>query len=386
MTDPRRRVLVVGGGPSGSVTAFWLAKAGFEAVLAERSTKKPYGQGIDVTGPAIEVVKRMGLYDTIKAATTGEKGFAIVGDEGEDIAVLGVAPEEGGTASITQEIEIMRGDITRIFAEAARDIAGVEVRYGCTVESIQQRPDGVTVQLTGSDKPEEFSVVIGADGINSRVRRMTFDSAATKDCIFRTDTYVAFYSMPGDPDIDLPNAKIQQGGRGRGIQTRPIDRKATRASCYLSVTGDYPDMEAAAESGSSEQQKRVLEGLFKDFRGMGPRAIREMCECDDFYFARIMQVKLESWHTGRVGLAGDAAYAPSPLTGQGTTLAIIGGYLLAGELAENPNDPSAAFAEYRRKFAPYTEKSQVIPFGGKAPKLILPVSLLMHLGLLREPH
>jgi 2-polyprenyl-6-methoxyphenol hydroxylase-like FAD-dependent oxidoreductase len=145
-----RRVLVVGGGPAGSVTAFWLAKAGFEVVVVERSTVEPYGQGIDVTDEAVDVVKRMGLLEQIKSSTTGESGFTMVDDAGKDIASLGtnsLDDGKGGIGSPTQEIEashcpffekaichltikqIMRGKLVNILAQAAKD-QGAEFRYG----------------------------------------------------------------------------------------------------------------------------------------------------------------------------------------------------------------------------------------------------------------
>lgn len=104
----KRRVLVVGGGPAGSATAFWLAKAGFEVVVAERSTVEPYGQGIDITDEAIDVTRRMGLFDEMKANTTGESGCVMVDGTGKRIAALGISAAEGGTGfgSPTNEIEV----------------------------------------------------------------------------------------------------------------------------------------------------------------------------------------------------------------------------------------------------------------------------------------
>jgi hypothetical protein len=99
-----------------------------------------------------------------------------------------------------------------------------------------------------------------------------------------------------------------------------------------------------------------------------------MATAKDFYFARAAQVKLPKWNNGRVALTGDAAYAPSGQTGQGTSLAIVGGYMIAGELGSNPDDPQAAFEAYEQKLRPYVEKLQQIPFKGEAPKLINPQS------------
>jgi len=374
MAAPSRRVLVVGGGPAGSVTAFWLAKAGFEVLVVERSTDRAYGQGIDITGPAIEVVRKMGLEEEIRSRTTKEGGFAIVNDEGQEMAAIGVAPVEGGTVSITREIEIMRGDITDIFTNAADACPNVKYRYGCSVTAICQSEDSVTAVFSDNGQTEEFAAIIGADGIGSRVRKLTFDSAADADCYKPTDAYVAFYSIPGDPEYDIPKAHLQHGGGGRAIWMRPIDEKGSRASCYLLVYSEDADLANAAREGPIERQKEVLERMFRGFRGMGPRALRGLCDCDDFYFTRIVQVKLDSWHVGRCALVGDAGYCPSPLTGQGTTLAIMGAYILAGEMAKHPDDPNLAFKEYRRNFESFVKRSQVIPFGGLAPRMANPSS------------
>jgi len=138
------------------------------------------------------------------------------------------------------------------------------------------------------------------------------------------------------------------------------------------ITGESPELQHAAQSADPEQQKAVLDNMFKDFDGIGPRAIRGMHECGDFHFARIVQVKLDTWHHGRVGLVGDAAYCPSPLTGQGTTLSLLGAYILAGEMQRHPEDPRAAFTAYERQIGDFVRKCQQIPFRGKAPRLALP--------------
>lgn len=374
MTNNARRVLVVGGGPAGACIAFWLAKAGFQVTVAERSTSKfAYGQGIDITGPAIQVVKNMGLYEKIKANTTGEAGTTMVNDKGEAIAALGSAPEDASTASWTQEIEIMRGKCTELFAEAAQAFSNVTYRYGCTVSEIRQGDMSVTAVLSDTEKPEDFTAVIGADGQSSRVRSLIFDEATNNDCIDAKDVYTGYFSMTGDPDHDAPNSRIQNATGGRTVYIRPIDKKGSRSSCYIIAVGNYERLDKLSESGSSADQKAELLDLFHDFPGLGERARHGLHEeADDFYFTRVVQVKLKSWHSGRCALVGDAAYAPSPLTGQGTTLAILGSYVLAGELASDPEDPAAAFAEYESKLQGYVKKEQKIPFGGKAPELLNP--------------
>ena len=374
MASLSRRILVVGGGPAGSVTAYWLGKAGFDVLVAERSTRPPYGQGLDITDGAVEVVRKMGLWDKIKSRTTGEAGTALIDDEGKDLAVIsGVTAADGtGVPSVTQEIEIMRGDLTKVFADAAKAFPTVQYRYGCTVSEIRQGDKSVTAVLSDDGKAEEFTAIIGADGKLSKVRNLAFERKVNQDCYRPLDTYVAYFSVAGDPSYDVPNSKCQHGNKGRLVWMRPIDRKANRVSFYLMLTGENKALDLAAKSGSQVQQKAALDEVFRDFRGLGPRAIRGMHECGDFHFARLEQVKLDSWHSGRCGLVGDAGWCPSPLTGQGTTLAIMGGYMLAGELARNPDDPQAAFTEYLKKFEGFVAENSAIPLGGKAPKIFLP--------------
>jgi pyruvate/2-oxoglutarate dehydrogenase complex dihydrolipoamide dehydrogenase (E3) component len=101
-------ILIVGGGPAGSSTAFFLAKAGFRVTVIERSNIPPSGQGIDITGPAVEIVKKMGLWEKIKASTTGESGFAMLDDAGKEIGTVGTnsADQKKMAFSPTNEIEV----------------------------------------------------------------------------------------------------------------------------------------------------------------------------------------------------------------------------------------------------------------------------------------
>lgn len=266
----------------------------------------------------------------------------------------------------------MRGELTSILARAAEALPNVTYRYGCGVSEIRQSELSATALLSDSGRTEEFTAIVGADGAMSKVRRLASPSEAQQDCIKPVNTYIAYFSIPGDPAYDVPNSHLQHGDKGRAIWMRPIDEAGTHTSCLFMITAESPELQHAAESADQEQQKAVLDNMFKDLDGIGPRAIRGMHGCADFHFARIVQVKLDTWHHGRVGLVGDAAYCPSPLTGQGTTLALLGAYTLAGEMLRHPEDPRGAFTAYERQIGDFVRKCQQIPLRGKAPKLALP--------------
>ncbi|KAI7160444.1 hypothetical protein KC349_g3411 [Hortaea werneckii] len=337
------RALIVGGGPAGCTTAYFLAKAGFNVTVSERSTRPPHGQGIDITNQAVDVVKRMDILDKIKANTTGETGFALLDDEGRRIGSLlgfNVAQHETeghqGVFSPTNELEIMRGTLNKLLANAAKE-KHVEFRYGCTINEIKQYTDRVDAVLSDRQQVEPYSVIIGADGVGSLMRKLVFPS-----------------------------------------EVLTIDREGVRQTGYfITTTPTSTALDELATKGdlaTREQQRSSLEALYADMRGFKDLIVRGMYECDDWHFTRLSQIKLPTWHVGRCALVGDAAYCPTPLTGQGTSMALIGSYILAGELAANITDPQAAFAAYKRMFDPYVNEEGKIPFGGRAQNIFVPES------------
>jgi 2-polyprenyl-6-methoxyphenol hydroxylase-like FAD-dependent oxidoreductase len=383
MTNPpQHRILIIGGGPAGATAAFFLAKANLNVTVAERSTNKfAYGQGIDITGPAIPIVQKMGVYEKIKSKVTGEAGFALLDDNGETIAEVGTAKNKKGL-SLTQEIEIMRGDVTRILADRAKEDERVEYRYGCTVTELHQTSDSVTALLSDTNTPETFHAVIGADGLMSRTRKLAFSPEILKNSYAAQDQYTAFFSLPHEPE-DIPNARLQHAPGGRAVLIRPTSlTNPTRSSCYMISTGSSPALQAAL-SQSSEKQKALFASTFASFpRNTGSRVLQGMWEAKDFYLAQTAQIRLPTWSTGRIVLTGDAAYCPSPPTGMGTVLAILGSYVIAGELALNPSDPEAAFKKYEEKLRGYVEKAQYVPLAGYLPAIGNPQSAF-GVGVLR---
>lgn len=375
-TPQQHRILIIGGGPAGATAAFFLAQANFLVTVAERSTHKfAYGQGIDITGPAISVVRKMGVYEEIKSKVTGEAGFALLDDSGQTIAAVGAAKDKKGL-SLTQEIEIMRGDFTKILAERAKDDERVEYRYGCTVSELHQTSDSVTALLSDTNQHETFHAVIGADGLMSRTRKLAFPPEILRDSYKAQEQYTAFFSIPHSP-CDIPNARLQHAPGGRAVLIRPTSLTSpTRSSCYMISTGPSPALRAAL-SQPQEQQKALFASLFASFpSATGARALQGMRESQDFYLAQTAQIKLPTWSSGRVVLTGDAAYCPSPPTGMGTVLAILGSYVVAGELARSPSDPQAAFVKYEERLRGYVEKAQYVPLAGYLPALGNPQSAL----------
>ncbi|GAB1732822.1 hypothetical protein NU195Hw_Modified_439t1 [Hortaea werneckii] len=360
------RALIVGGGPAGCTTAYFLAKAGFDVTVSERSTRPPYGQGIDITNRAVDVVKRMDILNKIKANTTGETGFALLDDEGKQIGSLlgfNVAQHESvdqqRVFSPTNELEIMRGTLNKMLAKAAKE-KHAKFRYGCTISGLEQYPDRVDAVLSDRQQVEPYSVVIGADGVGSRVRKLAFPSETLKTAYSPTNTYAAYFSMSVEEEDRRSYSRLQQGGRGRALWLRPIDRQGARQTGYFITTTptstELDKLDTSGNLATREQQQSNLEALHDNMRGIKDLVVRGMYECNDWHFTRLAQIKLPTWH------------------GRGTSMALIGSYILAGKLASNPTDPQAAFAAYKRVFDPYVHEEGKIPFGGRAQNIFVPES------------
>lgn len=117
-----------------------------------------------------------------------------------------------------------------------------------------------------------------------------------------------------------------------------------------------PDLEI--DHRDIEAQKRLLRERMAGFGWETERILTYLDDAPDFYLDQVAQVKMDRWSSGRVGLLGDAAFSSSPLSGQGTGLALVGAYLLAGELAAADWNPDAAFAAYERRMRPFVEANQ----------------------------
>ncbi|GIZ47666.1 hypothetical protein CKM354_001075100 [Cercospora kikuchii] len=357
-------ILIVGGGIAGPVAAFWLAKAGHNVTIIERAPGLlKAGQGIDIEGPARNIVEKMGLLEQMKARATNEGGFAFADDDGKPIAAIA-----GG---LTQEIEIMRGDMCEVLCNAADKFENVSFRYKTKITELQQTENQVEVFFDDGTQGM-YDAVIGADGMRSRTRDLAFDEKTKANAFRARDHYCAYFSIPAEEN-DRPNSRWQHATRGRSILLRP--HTDTISSAYL-MQMDKSDELAAACRAPKDVQKKAVAKTFEGVGGLAPRLVKGMLESENFYYDSISQIKLDKWSEGRVALVGDAAYAPSAISGQGVILSVLGAYTIAGELSENPQDPVAAFKTYEARLRTHVEKMQYIPLKGKAPRLANPLTSL----------
>jgi 2-polyprenyl-6-methoxyphenol hydroxylase-like FAD-dependent oxidoreductase len=342
-------VLVAGASIAGPALAHWLRRRGAEVTVVERAPGlRPGGQAVDARGVAKEVIRRMGLDAAVRAACTETVGAHMVDADGNVLQTFS-AEDEGGDGYIS-EIEILRGDLSRVLHDDTRD--GVEYVFGDQIAELAQDADGVDVAFAGGGR-RRFDLVVGADGLHSSLRTMVF--GPRERFVRHLGHVLAFYSVPNEFGLDRWMIEYQESGSGRSALLRPI-QDATRGMAMFS----FPSADFDVDYRDVAAQKRLLRERMAGLGWLAPRILAHLDDTPDFYLDQVAQVVMNRWSSGRVALLGDAAFSSSPLSGGGTGLALVGAYLLAGELAAAGWDPEAGFAGYEERMRSFVEANQEI--------------------------
>lgn len=345
MTGPR--VLIAGASIAGPALAHWLAQYGAEVTVVERAPGlRPGGQAVDARGVAREVIRRMGLDEAVRAARTETAGARFVDEDGTVVQTFS-AEDDGGDGFIA-DIEILRGDLSGVLHAATRD--RVEYRFGDRVTGLTQDEAGVDVTFAnGADR--RFELVIGADGLHSSVRALAF--GPHERFLRHLGHAMAFYTVPNEFGLDRWLLDCVVPGRSAGL--RPIRDAALGMALF-----SFAATEAELADRDPGTQKALLRTKMAGLGWLTPRILAHADAADDFYLDAVAQVVMDGWSVGRVALLGDAAFCSSPMSGQGTSLALVGAYVLAGELAGADWRPAPAFAAYERLLRPMVEANQQV--------------------------
>ncbi len=334
----RGRVLISGAGIAGSALAYWLGQAGYRTTVVERADQlREGGQAVDFRGPVHRtVLERMGIWGAIHQKRTVAGELSLVNRHGAPFAVL---PE----LMMAGEVEILRGDLVRLLYE--RSSANATYRFGERIVGLEDRGQTVGVEFERAP-PEVFDFVIGADGLHSGVRALAF---APEESSLRHRGYrIASFAMPNVLEQPRGAACYAEVGRGAMLSVT----SETQARALLVHTGEPmgPDARDAAT------QKTALAARFANMGWRVPELLHALGDASDLYVDATATVDVESYSRGRIALLGDAAYGGT-LGGQGTSLAIVGAYVLAQELCCTA-DPRAAFKHYESLFRSYAHGCQ----------------------------
>lgn len=341
-----RNILISGASVAGPALAFWLHRYGFNPTIVERAPAvREGGYAVDFRGASVRVLERMGLLAQVQQKQTRIGAITIVDKDNRKVASM----PDGFTSG---ELEILRGDLAAIFHEATR--ATTEYIFDDTVESMEQGAEGIDVRLESGAR-RRFDLVIGADGLHSRVRLLAFGPESS--FVRYMGYFVAIFTIHNYLNLDRSGLYYGTLGKKVGIFSGG-DRREAKASFFFATEPLEYDRR------NVEEQKEILREHFALESWQVPRLLELMETAPDFYFDSVSQVRMDRWSRGRAALLGDAAYCASPLSGMGTGMAVVGSYILAGELAEADGDYAVAFERYESLMREFVRKCQGIADGG----------------------
>ncbi len=315
-------------------------------VVERASGPRKGGYAVDLRGPAMEVVERMGVVPRLAKSHINVEKVTFLDGEGTPVGIIKPQAVSGGV--VGRDLEVPRTALMETVLDAIGD--GVKFIYNESIATIEQAADKVHVTFA-SGTAGDFDLVFGADGVNSSTRKRTIDPNA--ECLkYLGYCYVGF-SIPNFLDVWNENISWNIPGMAAVIFSTS-DRKDANAFMEF-LTNDPP-------YDRLRNDRDVCELFREKFAGLGwevPKLLDLMEKADDLFYDGTTYVDLDKWSQGRVALVGDAAYGPSFFTGQGGSLAMVGAYVLAVELLK-ADSHAEAFANYEETMRPFVEMNRAL--------------------------
>ncbi|WP_431900683.1 FAD-dependent monooxygenase [Nonomuraea sp. bgisy101] len=359
------RILVSGASIAGPVLAYWLTRHGFAVTVVERAPtlRKTGGHAVDLFRPAMNISEKMGVLPRVEERSTGTDRMTVHQEDARRPVRVDLSKIFSATSN--RHVEIMRDDLSEIYYDATRD--DVEYIFGDSITAIS--PDGeVRFENTA---PRRFDLVVGADGLHSNVRRLVFGDESRFSAF--TGAYLGVLTLPNVSGLDGELLMHVGVGRTAGMYgARHLD-DARALFLFRS------ERELDHHHHDVPRQKELLRGAFDGMHPDVDRWLDELDRTSAFYFDSITQLRMDTWSRGRVTLVGDAGYCPGPAVGSSTSLAVVGAYVLAGELARAGSDHERAFPAYERAMAQHVRGSRAAALS--ATKTLIPASRLGVRGL-----
>lgn len=345
------RVLVSGASFAGLSTAYWMNQLGYKVTIVEiGETLKRGGSPVDIREGTVDIVRRMGLYERIRAHSLKPKRSEFKNAAGVTVAAMSSDRGEGSMA--TEEYEIERDALLDIMFEAVS--ADVTFMFGDSISAVDQHADEVSVSFR-SGKTHSFDLVFGCDGNHSSLRKMVFGPES--DYAVFLQNYFAIAIIDGllveEDSTQVYNVP------GKAVMLNAYNNKTDIAFCFFSAE------EIAYDYRDQDQQRRILYEHFCNEKWRTREVLEQALQCKNFYFDKFCQIKMPSWSKGRVALVGDAAYCATPAAGMGGSLAIVGATALADAFVKHDGNVDAALQAYDESLRPFVEKVQAdaVDFG-----------------------
>jgi len=339
------RILISGAGIAGSTLAYWLARHGMTPTLVERApTLQTGGYVIDFWGAGFEVASRMGLLPDLIRTGYAVREVRVVDRNGRKVS--GFPADAFARAVGSGFTSLPRGDLAAAIYGARSDTT--EMIFGDTVTRLDQTADDVQVTFERHGA-RTFDLVVGADGLHSRVRDLAFgpENQFERYLGIKVAAFEVEWYRPRD---ELVYVMYPQVGR----EVSRFSMRNDRTMFLFTFTDPDPSLHS-----DQAGQKALLRQRFGNSGWECPQILDALDGTPDLYFDRVSQVEMnESWANGRVTLVGDAAFCVSLLGGQGSALAMTAAYILAGELHRAEGRYQDAFARYQQLFGPFVSRKQ----------------------------
>lgn len=340
-----KNILISGAGIAGTTLAFWLKKFGVNPTIIESSPQlREGGYAIDFMGAGYDVAEKMELISELKEVDINFSNLVFVDSNNQEKGSMNYQKIKNFLNG--KAFTLLRSDLAKvIYQNLDKD---VEIIFGDTITKVDQSEKEVSVTFK-SGKTRNFDLLVGADGLHSNVRNLVFGNETQFEKYFGyyTSSFTIDDFSLGDNAFSMYNVPYKQ--------VAVYSKTGNKTTTFFIFTS--PE-KLSYQHHDIAKQKQILKSEFENSGWKCSQLLSQIDSATGFYFDSVSQIKMEHWHKGRVTLVGDAGYCPSLLSGKGSTLAMVGAYILAGELKQANGYYKTAFEQYEIMFKPFMEKKQ----------------------------
>jgi len=339
-----KRALVSGGGIAGLTSAYWLRKFGWEVTIVEKAPRlRTEGYMIYFFGNGWRVAEKMGLINEISNIKYPIENLQYVNAQGKPYFTVPIKRLK--KAFEGKFIYLLRSDLERVLSQAAIE-SGAEVRYGTEIKELHEKTQSVEAEFDDGTT-REFDIVVGADGVHSKVRTIVFGDREKFD--HHLGYVASAFHVPKRREVEHSYKLYQEPNRTAGFY--PVSEDVMDAVFMF----DYRN----CKNTSFGEKKKVLLDVYKDSGWIVKEVLENTPEEKISFFDNIQQIRMPKWSKGRVVLVGDACGCLTLISGQGASMAMLEAYVLAQELSKHGLDHQGAFSAYESFLKSDIEKRQL---------------------------